>query len=112
MNDLMKGWSSACLDAVACVVLGSAAFVAIEALNPDAVGANPSQGMAYLQMSLDAINRSEAAYNRGDIRTACRELEKADEFEAKSYEVNGIPSAELARRSASNGSQLMAALGC
>jgi len=33
MNDLLKGWSSACLDTAACVVLGSASFFAVEGLN-------------------------------------------------------------------------------
>ena len=34
MNDLMKGWGSAGLDALACVVLGTASFFAIETLMP------------------------------------------------------------------------------
>ena len=90
----------------------TAAVFAIEALNPTAVSANPSQSMTYSELSIDAMQRSKAAYNRGDIKTACRELEKADEFQAKSYEVGGIPSAEIARESASQSSQLMALLGC
>ncbi|AII48640.1 hypothetical protein KR52_05725 [Synechococcus sp. KORDI-52] len=34
MNDFINGWSSVCLDAVACVVLGAASFFAVEALMP------------------------------------------------------------------------------
>lgn len=32
MNDFMKGWGSAGLDALACIVLGAASFFAVEAL--------------------------------------------------------------------------------
>lgn len=40
MNDFIKGWGSAGLDAIACVVLGAASFFAVEALAPKQASAN------------------------------------------------------------------------
>ena len=41
MNESLKGWGSAGLDALACVVLGSASFLAVEALMPSSADAAP-----------------------------------------------------------------------
>ena len=44
MNEFMKGWGSAGLDALACVVLGAASFFAIEALMPKQASADSGWG--------------------------------------------------------------------
>jgi len=45
MNNLIKDWGRACLDTAACIVLGSATFLTIEALTPQASTAN-TKGMS------------------------------------------------------------------
>ena len=48
MNDFMKGWGSAGLDALACVVLGAASFFAVEALMPQAADAHEPQPVVWM----------------------------------------------------------------
>ena len=71
-----------------------------------------AQSMAYKQLQLDAVRRSQAAFNQGDIKTACSENDLADEYGAKANDVGGIVILELARRDAELSSQLRTAKGC
>ena len=112
MNDFFKGVSSAGLGALAGAGLAASSLVAIEALNPKAAAANPRQTVTYRQMSVDALARMQAAYNRGDFKTACRELEKAEEYEAKANWVGGVPNPQLARQFADMASRIKSGLGC
>ena len=44
----MKGWGSACFDALACVVLGAASFFSFEALMPQLADAHEPQPVVWM----------------------------------------------------------------